>query len=152
MDARELLQHFVESMSQLMALMRQETDLVREKEYDQVERIQRHKVKLTQAFETHQTAIRQDLGVVETLSDEERAELRSLYQAFREALSENMLALKAAQDATEKMVNMIIGGVRKARGLPQEAIPQKRGKAAIQGGYGAYAASGGAGQLMSRTL
>lgn len=51
MDPRELIQHFVESMTQLMALMRQETELVRDKKYEQVERIQRHKAKLTQAFE-----------------------------------------------------------------------------------------------------
>ncbi|MDF1793194.1 MAG: hypothetical protein P1U88_14855 [Thalassobaculaceae bacterium] len=152
MDPRDLIQHFVEAMTQLMALMRQETDLVRSKNYDQVERIQRHKAKLSQAFETHQTALREDLSAVERLSDEERSELRSLYQAFRETLSENMLALKAAQDAADKMVKMIISGVRKSRGLPEEAMPQKRGKAATQRGYGAYATAGGSGQLMSRTL
>ncbi|WP_420566472.1 hypothetical protein [Thalassobaculum sp.] len=152
MEPRELIQHFVESMTQLMALMRQETELVRNKQYDQVERIQRHKVKLSQAFETHQRAIKQNLSAVETLSAEERSELRSLYQVFRETLSENMLALKAAQDATDKMVNLIISGVRKARGLPDTAPVQTGRKAATRRGYGAYAAAGGAGQLMSRTL
>lgn len=152
MDPRELIQHFVESMTQLMALMRQETDLVRNKKYDQVEKIQRHKVKLSQAFETHQNAIQKNLSAVETLSSEERSELRSLYQMFRETLSENMLALKAAQDATDKMVNLIISGVRKARGLPDAAPAQTGRKGAIQRGYGAYSASGSAGQLMSRTL
>lgn len=152
MNPRDLIQHFVESMTQLMALMRQETDLVRNKNFDQVERIQRHKAKLTQAFETHQTNIRKDLSVVENLSDEERGELRELYQAFRETLSENMLALKAAQDATNKVVSMIIGGVRKSRGLPQETAAPRRAQGANQRGYGAYAAAGGAGHLMSRTL
>ena len=152
MDPRELIQHFVESMTQLMALMRQETELVRNKKYDQVEKIQRHKAKLSQAFEAHQRAIKNNLSVVETLSTEERSELRSLYQVFRETLSENMLALKAAQDATNKMVNLIISGVRKSRGLPDTAPSQTGRKAATQRGYGAYAASGGAGQLMSRTL
>jgi hypothetical protein len=47
---------------------------------------------------------------------------------------------------------MIIGGVRKSRGLPEETAPPKRGAAAVQRGYGAYAAAGGAGSLMSRTL
>jgi small-conductance mechanosensitive channel len=152
MDPRELIQHFVESMTQLMALMRQETELVRDKKYEQVERIQRHKAKLTQAFEAHQTNIRKDLSVVENLSTEERGELRALYQAFRETLSENMLALKAAQDATNKVVSMIIGGVRKSRGLPEENAPRRRGNTANQRGYGAYAAAGAAGHLMSRTL
>lgn len=152
MDPRELIQHFVESMTQLMALMRQETELVRNKKYDQVERIQRHKVKLTKSFEGHQKALQKDLSVVEQLSSEERSELRSLYQAFRETLSENMLALKAAQDATDRVVKMIIGGVRKSRGLPEEGAQPRRGKAAVQRGYGAYATAGGAGQLMSRTL
>ncbi|WPZ34169.1 hypothetical protein T8K17_23420 [Thalassobaculum sp. OXR-137] len=152
MDPRELIQHFVESMTQLMALMRQETDLVRNKRYDQVEKIQRHKIKLSQAFEIHQRAIKQNLSAVETLSSEERSELRSLYQVFRETLSENMLALKAAQDATDKMVNLIISGVRKARGLPDAAPVQTGRKGAIKRGYGAYATAGGSGQLMSRTL
>ncbi|WP_028795011.1 hypothetical protein [Thalassobaculum salexigens] len=152
MDPRELIQHFVESMTQLMALMRQETELVRNKQYDQVEKIQRHKVKLSQAFEIHQRAIKENLSAVETLSTEERSELRSLYQVFRETLSENMLALKAAQDATDKMVNLIISSVRKARGLPENAPAHTGRKASIQRGYGAYAASGSSGQLMSRTL
>ncbi|MCR9072067.1 MAG: hypothetical protein NXI18_10135 [Alphaproteobacteria bacterium] len=152
MDPRELIQHFVESMTQLMALMRQETDLVREKNFDQVERIQRHKARLTQAFESYQTSIQKDLSVVENLSTEERGELRALYQAFRETLSENMLALKAAQDAANKVVNMIIGGVRKSRGLPEETAPRRRGNVANQRGYGAYSAVGAGGHLMSRTL
>jgi transcriptional regulator of heat shock response len=152
MDPLELIQHFVVSMTQLMALMRQETDLVRSKQYDQVERIQRHKVKLAQAFETHQRAIKENLSAVETLSTEERSELRSLYQVFRETLSENMLALKAAQDATDKMVKLIINGVRKARGMPENAPTQKGRKASVQRGYGAYAAAGGSGQLMSKTF
>ncbi len=152
MDSRELIQHFVESMTQLMALMRKETELVRDKQYDQVEKIQRHKVKLSQAFEIHQRAIKENLSAIDTLSTEERSELRSLYQVFRETLSENMLALKAAQDATDKMVNLIISGVRKARGLPETASAQTGRKASVQRGYGAYAAAGSAGQLMSRTL
>lgn len=152
MDPRELIQHFVESMTQLMALMRQETELVRNKQYDQVEKIQRHKVKLSQAFEAHQRAITENLSAVETLSTEERSELRSLYQVFRETLSENMLALKAAQDATDKMVNLIISSVRKARGLPDNGPVQTGRKGATQRGYGAYVAPGGSAQLMSRTL
>lgn len=150
MEPRDLIQHFVESMIQLMALMRQEIELVHNKHYEQVERIQRHKVKLTKAFEIHQTALRKDMGVVNALSEGERSELRALYQAFRDTLSENMLALKAAQDATDRVVKMIISGVRKSRGLPEEAVRPKRGPAPR--GYGAYAAAGGGGQLMSRTL
>lgn len=151
MDPRELIQHFVESMTQLMALMRQETELVRDKKYEQVERIQRHKAKLTQAFEAHQTNIRKDLSVVENLSTEERGELRALYQAFRETLSENMLALKAAQDTTQRVVDMIVAGVRKSRGMSPEPVTPKKGPPPR--GYGAYAAAGAMGRnLMSRTL
>ena len=152
MDPRELIQHFVESMTQLMALMRQEIELVRSKNYDQVERIQRHKVKLTQAFEGHQRALQKDLSVVQILSEEERSELRSLYQAFRETLSENMLALKAAQDATSKMVDLIISSVRKARGIPETGDQRRGSNTAKQRGYGAYAATGSGGRLMSQTL
>lgn len=150
MDPRELIQHFVESMTQLMALMRQEIEMVHTKRFEHIEQIQRHKVKLTKAFEAHQTALRKDTSAVAALSDDERSELRALYQAFRETLSENMLALKAAQDTADRVVKMIINGVRKSRGLPEETVKTTRGPAPR--GYGAYSAAGSAGKLMSRSL
>ena len=150
MDPRTLLQHFVESMTQLMAVMRQEIDFVRDKRYDDIERLQRHKAKLAKAYETHQSAVYQDTSVFGLLSDGERQELRSLYQAFRETLSENMLALKAAQDATDRVIGMIITGVRKARGVTDTPAPQKLSKPAR--GYAAYAGAGTASGLMNRTL
>jgi hypothetical protein len=151
MDARTVIMHFVESMTQLMALMRQEIDLVRAKQYDQVERIQRHKTKLTRTFETHQSAIQQNLSMIEVLDETERSELRQLYQAFRDTLSENMLALKAAQDTTQRVVDMIVAGVRKSRGMSPEPVTPKKGPPPR--GYGAYAAAGAMGRnLMSRTL
>ncbi len=150
MDARSLIQHFVESMTQLMVVMRQEIDLVREKKYDHIERLQRHKSNLAKAYETHQSAVYKDTSVFDALNEAERQELRSLYQAFRETLSENMLALKAAQDATDQVINMIIGGVRKARGVSAQPAPQHVAKPAR--GYAAYAGAGAASGLMSRTL
>lgn len=150
MSPRTMIQHFVESMTQLMAVMRQEIELVSEKRYDDVERLQRHKAKLAQAYEAHQAEVYKDTSVFSLLSDEERTELRSLYQAFRETLSENMLALKAAQDATDRVINMIIGGVRKARGVSENAAPKKLSKPVR--GYAAYAGAGATTGLMNRTL
>lgn len=144
MDARDVVRHFVESMTQLMAVMQREIELVKEKSFNEIETLQRHKSQLTKAYEVNQSRLHQDLSVLDTLDTDERSELRELYARFRETLTENMLALKAAQDTADRVIKMIIGGVKKARGITGPA-PSPMGKRPH--GYAAYAQASGGGAM-----
>ena len=112
MATRNIVEQFVETMAQLMTLMRRENDVLKARDYGKLEEIQQHKAVMGKAYDQCQSELRKDAAVLAALSPEERGELRTLYARFREALSENMLALKAAQDATDRAVKMIIDGVK----------------------------------------
>ena len=81
-------------------------------------------------------------AIVASLSAEERGDLRRLYATFRGTLSENMLTLKSAHDAADRVVKMIISGVTGPAVKPGKPVR----------GYAAYGSPGvGAGGL-NRTL
>lgn len=148
MNPRDIVQVFVESMTQLMAVMKHEVKLVRAREFAGLEDVQRHKLQLAKSYEESQTRLRKNLAVLDTLSGEERGDLRKLYAAFRETLSENMLALKAAHDTADRVVKMIVSGVRQTRGVNGPDI--KPGKPVR--GYAAYGTSGLGAAGYNRTL
>ncbi|HEY9567632.1 MAG TPA: hypothetical protein VIR38_06050, partial [Thalassobaculum sp.] len=103
MNSRDVVQGFVESMTQLMAVMKHEVQLVRAREFAKLEDLQRRKLLLAKSYDEHQTRLRKNLSALDSLSGEERGDLRKLYAAFREILSENMLALKSAHDAADRV-------------------------------------------------
>ncbi|MCR9175270.1 MAG: flagellar protein FlgN [Alphaproteobacteria bacterium] len=148
MATRNIVEQFVETMTQLMTLMRREIDVLKARDYGKLEEIQQHKAVMGKAYDQCQSELRKDAAVLAALSPEERGELRTLYARFREALSENMLALKAAQDATDRAVKMIIDGVKKARGI-QGQTPAAPGKPIR--GYGAYTSSTAGSFAINRT-
>jgi flagellar biosynthesis/type III secretory pathway chaperone len=148
MATRNIVEQFVDTMTQLMTLMRREIDVLKARDYSKLEELQQHKAIMGKAYDQCQTELRKDATVLSALSVEERGALRTLYARFREALSENMLALKAAQDATDRAVKMIIDGVKKARGI-QGQTPTSPGKPIR--GYGAYKSSNAGSFAINRT-
>lgn len=148
MNPRDVVKLFVESMTQLMAVMRHEIELVQSREFGKLEDVQRRKQQLAKTYDEHQARIRKNLSVLDSLSGEERSDLRKLYAAFRETLSDNMLALKSAHDAADRVVKMVISGVKKARGVTGPAVtPGKPVR-----GYAAYGSVGVGAAGVSRTL
>lgn len=149
MGPRDVVQHFVEAMTQLMSVLRHEIDLINTRDFNSLETLQRRKMQLSKSYESSQSQLRKDLSVLDALSSEERTELRKLYAAFREAVSDNMLCLKSAYDASDRVVKMIISGVKKSRGA-NGAKPTAPGKPIR--GYAAYAAASAGTIGLSRTL
>ena len=148
MNPRDAVKLFVESMTQLMAVMKHEIELVRAREFAKLEEVQRRKALLARSYDEHQTRLRKDLTLLDALSGDERGDLRRLYAAFRQTLSENMLALKSAHDAADRVVKMIITSVKEARGVTGPAV--KPGKPVR--GYAAYGSSGVGAAGLNRTL
>ncbi|EDP65293.1 hypothetical protein BAL199_02064 [alpha proteobacterium BAL199] len=148
MNPRDLIQLFVESMAQLTAVMRHEIELIRGREFTKLEDVQRRKAQIAKGYHDHQTRLRKNLAALDALSDEERTDLRKLYASFRETLSENMIALKSAHDATDRVVKMVISGVKKARGVTG---PDVRPGKPVRG-YAAYGTGGVGAAGYNRTL
>ncbi|MEQ8332926.1 hypothetical protein [Nisaea sp.] len=130
-----IVEAFRESMIGLMKLLNEETALLKKREFKTLDKLQARKRQLSITYDKHQTAMRNHPEVLDDVPDDERAELRDLYQRFRCALSDNMLALRSSHDAAERVVSLIMESVRKQRGI--NADTPTFGK--TRTGYAAYA-------------
>ncbi len=135
------LEGFVEVMSSLMALMRHEIDLIKERRIGEIGALQSRKGRMTKAYEDHQRAIQKNPALLDALSEDERSDLRALYKRFRETLSDNMVAIRATQQATDRVVKSIITAVKHKRGLPD--VETKPGVGRHGRASAAYAATAG---------
>ena len=106
MSEARTLEGSVEVMSSLMALMRHEIDLIQERRIGELGALQSRKGRMTKAYEDHQKLIQNNPALLDSLSEEERSDLRVLYKRFRETLSDNMVAIRATQQATDRVVKV----------------------------------------------
>ena len=135
MDTRATLEAFVETMSALMAVLGEETELLKEKRLKDMRTIQNRKSQLSREYAQHQETVYRNPALLRTLSEGERSDLRALYKRVRTILSDNMLALRAAHDSTDRVIKVFVETVRKKRGIPENPPPRgMRGRE----GYGAY--------------
>ncbi|UUX50493.1 flagellar protein FlgN [Nisaea acidiphila] len=130
-----IIDAFRESMIGLMKLLNEETELLKKREFKTLDRLQARKRQLAISFEKHQTEMRKHPEVLEMIPSDDRTALREIYNRFRCALSDNMLALRSSHDAAERVVSLIMESVRKQRGITADAI-QSFGK--TRTGYDAY--------------
>ena len=133
MDPKQIVQSFAESMSGLMDLLLQENAILARRSYKDLDSLQSKKNQLAKAYAEVQNTVQHDPGVFDSLSTEERTDLRALYKRFRTVLSENMLALRGAHDATDRVIKLIIDTVKEQRGVksaPAAFGPRVRGYAA----------------------
>ena len=138
MRENDVIQAFVESMASLMAVMKDETEMLAQRRYHDLAPLQQRKTTLARTYEQFQTAVQQNPGCVSALSAPERADLKVLYKRFRETLADNMLALRAGHDATERVIKTIIDTVKKQRGIGDQ--PKAYGNRPR--GVAAYACAG----------
>ena len=96
-----------------MKLLNEETALLKKREFKTLDKLQARKRQLSLSFDKHQTAVRAHPEVLDNVPDDDRTELRNLYQRFRCALSDNILALRSSHDAAERVVSLIMESVRK---------------------------------------
>lgn len=134
MDAKQIVQTFAESMSGLMQILLKENEILKSRNFKDLDALQSRKTQLAKGYAEAQGRIEKDYDVLEVLSPDERHDLRKLYKTFRNVLSENMLALRGAYDATDRVVNLIIDAVKDQRGV--KTAPLAFGPRA--NGYAAY--------------
>ena len=133
MDPRQIVLSFAESMNGLMEILLQETAVLKSHKYTNLTGLQSRKSQLAKGYAEAQMLVEGDLEVLDSLSTEERTDLRKLYKSFRDVLAENMLALRGAHDATDRVVKLIIDAVKDQRGVktaPSAFGPRGNGYAA----------------------
>lgn len=134
MDPRQIAESFAESMSGLMELLIQENAILARRAFKDLDSLQSKKQQLARSYAEAQGSVESNPDVFATLSTSERDDLRALYKRFRGVLSENMLALRGAHDATDRVIKLIIDTVKEQRGV--RSAPAAFGKRAT--GYAAY--------------
>jgi hypothetical protein len=117
MEQRQIIEHFADSMNNLMNLLQDETNLLNTHIYKELDSLQMRKVQLTKSYLNAQENLQNSPGSLACLKEEERTDLKVLYKKFRNVLSENMLTLRGSYDATERVVNIVIEAVKKQRGV-----------------------------------
>lgn len=148
MQQQTIVTAFRESMIALMKLLKEETGLLKKREFASIDKLQSRKRQLAMTYEQHQAEIRKNPSAIQALGQDERRELRDLYKRFRCALSDNMLALRSSHDATERVVKLIVEAVRKQRG--GTGAPPTFGRP--KRGYAAYGPIGTGGIAVSQHL
>jgi hypothetical protein len=133
MDARQIVVTFTENMNALMEILLQENSYLKARKFKDIEKLQSKKTQLAKGYSEAQLRIESDLEVLDVLSTAERTDLRKLYKLFRDTLAENMLALRGAHDATDRVIKLIIDAVKEQRGVktaPSAFGPRSNGYAA----------------------
>ena len=117
MDAREDIKSFAESINNLMQVLSQENSLIAARAFNDLGSLQTRKAQFTKAYTKAQNKVQNEPEILNSLTSEERADLKTLYKNFREVLSDNMIALRGAYDATDRVINLIIDAVKEQRGV-----------------------------------
>ncbi|MBL6600535.1 MAG: hypothetical protein ISP41_16740 [Alphaproteobacteria bacterium] len=134
MDAKQIVIGFAESMNGLMEILIQENELIQSRKYADLKSLQSRKIQLAKGYEEAQRQVESDLEVLNALDENERTDLRKLYKRFRDVLAQNMLSLRGAHDATDRIVKLIIDAVKEQRGV--KTAPSAFGRRG--NGYAAY--------------
>ena len=90
MEQRNLVENFVESMSQLMELLQKETEILNSQVYEEIDPLQTRKVQLTRYYLDAQKNIQDMPDTLTSLSDIESSDLNLLNKKYKKDLSENM--------------------------------------------------------------
>ena len=123
---------FIDTMDNLIAVMKHEIELVKKRDYEDLKRMQSKKNRLGLAYDEKQTLLQQNPKVLDHLNDAEKADLREKFADFRNVLADNMLAIRAAHDSTEKVMQAVVATIRKRRGItgePRSALKPRSGYA-----------------------
>ena len=102
-NPHQTIEMFTGTMEDLMAVMSYEITLVKARRYSELKQVQRKKNRLSESYQHQQTVLQENPDLLATLAPEERDGLRQKFAQFREILADNMLAIRAAHDATEKV-------------------------------------------------
>jgi flagellar biosynthesis/type III secretory pathway chaperone len=126
-DLRPSAEGLIDIASRLIVVLERETALLREMKAGEIGALQPEKTRLIAAYEERSRGLNahgQSLGVLEAAV---RQELRETISRFDDAAKDNALALRAAHQANERLMQAIV-----------DALNQQRNRAEGYGADGAH--------------
>ena len=136
-NPHQIIEMFTGTMEDLMAVMSYEITLVKARRYSELKQVQRKKNRLSDSYQHQQAVLQENPDLLATLAPEDRDGLRKRFAQFREILADNMLTIRAAHDATEKVIQAVVTNVKKRHGIGDEGGSIYKPRR----GYAAYTAA-----------
>ena len=115
-DMRPSVDGLIEIASRLIELLGRETALLREMKITEIAALQDEKLKLTRAYETRMRAVNQHGDELAAVDAAIRDELHATVNRFEDAAKANAIAVHAAQEANQRLMQAIVDIVSERRG------------------------------------
>ena len=115
-DLRPSVDGLIDVASRLITLLGRETALLREMKITEIAALQEEKLKLTRAYEARMRALNKSGDELAAIDQAIRDELRATVNRFEDAASANAIAVHAAQEANQRLMQAIVDIVTERRG------------------------------------
>lgn len=115
-DLRPSIDGLIEIASRLIELLGRETALLRQMKIVEIAALQEQKLTLTRAYETRMRALNRNHEELQAVDQAIRDELRATINRFEDAASANAIAVHAAQEANQRLMQAIVDIVSERRG------------------------------------
>lgn len=115
-DMRPSIDGLIEIASRLIELLGRETALLRQMKIAEIAALQEEKLALTRAYETRMRALNRNHEELQAVDQAIRDELKATINRFEDAASANAIAVHAAQDANQRLMQAIVDIVSERRG------------------------------------
>jgi flagellar biosynthesis/type III secretory pathway chaperone len=115
-DLRPSLDALIDIASRLITLLGQETQLLRQMKIKEIAALQDEKLALTRAYEARTRDLNQNSGDLDAVDQAIREELRATVNRFEDAAKANAIAVHAAQEANQRLMQAIVDIVSERRG------------------------------------
>ena len=98
---------FLKIIDRLSDVLERETSILRAHKPAEMDTVRQEKLTLTAAYESHVRVLRSDQSMLATASLGERARLKAAFERFEKALGENESDLRAAKNASDRVLRAI---------------------------------------------
>lgn len=110
------LDGLIDIASRLITLLGQETVLLRQMKIKDIAALQDEKLALTRAYEARMRDLSNNSGELDAVDQAIRDELRATVNRFEDAAKANAIAVHAAQEANQRLMQAIVDIVSERRG------------------------------------
>ncbi len=105
----------IQLSSRLIAVLEREVELLRAAKPSEIEKLQQEKSKLTAAYESQAKSLSSQPDLLEALQPVLRSELKRVTDRFQSAVAANEVALRAARETTQRVLQAITDEIGKNR-------------------------------------
>ncbi len=115
MSTNSHINDLIQLSSRLIAVLEREVDLLRAGKPGEIEKLQQEKSNLTAAYESQAKSLTSQPELLEALQPVLRSELKRVTDRFQSAVAANEVALRAARETTQRVLQAIADEIGKSR-------------------------------------